>query len=60
MSQRPLILVVALAVLAALCVVVELPLPIFFTILGCFGAGLIVWDIKLFQRCHKPDPLLGP
>ena len=38
----------------------ELPLPIFFTVLGCFGAGLIVWGIKLFQRFHKPDPQLEP
>ena len=33
----------------------ELSLPLFLTVLGCFGAGLTVWGIKLFQRFHKPE-----
>lgn len=32
----------------------ELPLPLFFSVLGCLGAGLIVWTLKLVRRFPKP------
>lgn len=28
----------------------RLPLPLFFTVLGCFALGLIVWTMNLFRR----------
>ena len=31
-----------------------LPLPLFFAVLGCFVAGVIIWTAQLFRRFRRP------